>query len=158
MPSSQAHVSTASASRYLQQVCKHWSHKFAVEFTPEKAHIPFRGGRICNLEATPDVLTLRAEAPDVEALERLQRVVVEHIKRFAFRIANRATSPRPGLRRHGGGVRAHQFVDRWLIFATQRVRQFGLDRRDNPQPVEYERAVELDQARARSDLLNGGFA
>ena len=42
-------------------------------------------GRICNLEATPDVLTLRAEAPDVEALERLQRVAVEHIKRFAFR-------------------------------------------------------------------------
>jgi uncharacterized protein len=85
MPSSQAHVSTACASRYLQQVCKHWSHKFAVEFTPEKGHIPFSEGRICNLEATPDVLTLRAEAPDVEALERLQRVVVEHIKRFAFR-------------------------------------------------------------------------
>ena len=80
MPSSQARVSTASASRYLQQVCKHWSHKFAVEFTPEKGHIPFSDGRICNLEAT-----LRAEAPDVEALERLQRVVVEHIKRFAFR-------------------------------------------------------------------------
>ena len=33
----------------------------------------------------PSILTLRAEAPDVEALERLQRVVVEHIKRFAFR-------------------------------------------------------------------------
>jgi hypothetical protein len=85
MPSSQAQVSTASASRYLQQTCKHWSHKFAVEFTPEKGHIPFSDGRICNLEATPDVLTLRAEAPDVEALERLQRVVMEHIKRFAFR-------------------------------------------------------------------------
>ncbi len=84
MPSSQAHVSTASASRYLQQVCKHWSHKFAVEFTPEKGHIPFGDGRISNLEATPDVLTLRAEAPDVEALERLQRVM-EHIKRFSFR-------------------------------------------------------------------------
>jgi Uncharacterized protein conserved in bacteria (DUF2218) len=42
-------------------------------------------GRMCNPEATPDVFTLRAETPDVEALERLQRVVVEHIKRFAFR-------------------------------------------------------------------------
>ena len=85
MPSSQARVSTDSASRYLQQVCKHWSHKFAVEFTPEKGHIPFSDGRTCNLEATPGILTLRAEAPDMEALERLQRVVVEHIKRFAFR-------------------------------------------------------------------------
>jgi hypothetical protein len=56
-----------------------------VEFTSEKGHIPFSDGRICNLEATIDVITLRAEAPDAEALERLQRVVVEHIKRFAFR-------------------------------------------------------------------------
>jgi hypothetical protein len=85
MPVSQAHVSTASASRYLQQVCKHWTHKFAVEFTPEKGHIPFTDGRVCDLEATPETLTMRAEAPDVEALERLQRVVVEHVKRFAFR-------------------------------------------------------------------------
>ena len=85
MPSSQARVPTASTSRYLQQVCKHWGHKFAVEFTSEKGHIPFSDGRICNLEATPTLLTLWAEAPDAEALERLQRVVVEHIKRFAFR-------------------------------------------------------------------------
>ena len=85
MPSSQARVPTASASRYLQQVCKHWGHKFAVEFTSEEGHIPFSDGRICNLEATPDVLSLRAEAPDAEALEQLQRVVVEHVKRFAFR-------------------------------------------------------------------------
>lgn len=85
MPSSQARLPTASASRYLQQVCKHWSRKFAVEFTSEKGHIPFSDGRICSLEATPDVLTLRAEAPDAEALERLQRVVVEHVKRFASR-------------------------------------------------------------------------
>jgi hypothetical protein len=85
MPVSQAHVSTALASRYLQQVCKHWSHKFAVEFTPEKGHIPFTDGRVCDLEATPEALTMRAEAPDVEALERLQRVVVDHVKRFAFR-------------------------------------------------------------------------
>jgi uncharacterized protein len=85
MPTSQAQLSTASASRYLQQVCKHWSHKFAVEFTPEKGRIPFSDGRVCDLEATPEVLKMHAEAPDAEALERLQRVLVEHIKRFAFR-------------------------------------------------------------------------
>ena len=56
-----------------------------VRSTPERGHIPFSDGRICNLEATPDILTLQAEAPDLEALERLQRVVMEHIKRFAFR-------------------------------------------------------------------------
>jgi hypothetical protein len=85
MPTSQARISTALASRYLQQVCKHWSHKFVVEFTPDKGHIPFADGRVCDLDATPETLTLRAEAPDAEALERLQRVVEEHVKRFAFR-------------------------------------------------------------------------
>jgi hypothetical protein len=82
MPSSQARVPTASASRYLQQVCKHWSHKFAVEFTSEKGYIPFTDGQF---GGDPRCTDLRAEAPDAETLERLQRVVVEHIKRFAFR-------------------------------------------------------------------------
>jgi uncharacterized protein len=85
MPTSQARIPTAAASRYLQQVCKHWSHKFAVEFTPERGHIPFADGRVCDLDATADALTLRAQAADAESLERLQRVVVEHVKRFAFR-------------------------------------------------------------------------
>ena len=36
-----AHVPTASGSRYLQQLCKHWSHNLAVEFTPEHGTIVF---------------------------------------------------------------------------------------------------------------------
>jgi hypothetical protein len=56
-----------------------------VEFTPENGHIPFTDGRVCDLEATNDALTMRAQAPDADALERLQRVVVDHLKRFAFR-------------------------------------------------------------------------
>ena len=51
----------------------------------QKGHIPFADGRVCDLEATDDTLTMRAQAPDAEALERLQRVVVGHVKRFAFR-------------------------------------------------------------------------
>ncbi len=85
MPVSEARIATASASRYLQQLCKHWSHKFAVEFTPEKGHIPFADGRACDLVATADTLTLRAEAADDEALSRTERVVIDHLKRFAFR-------------------------------------------------------------------------
>ena len=29
-----ARVPTDKGSRYLQQLCKHWSHNLAVEFTP----------------------------------------------------------------------------------------------------------------------------
>jgi hypothetical protein len=85
MPASHAAIPTASASRYLQQLCKHWSHKFAVEFTPEHGTIPFDETRVCTLDASADSLALRIEAADDAAVERMQGVVIEHLKRFAFR-------------------------------------------------------------------------
>jgi len=85
MPASHATITTASASRYLQQLCKHWSHKFAVEFTPERGTIPFDPSRVCRLQASPERLALSIEAADDATLERTQGVVIEHLKRFAFR-------------------------------------------------------------------------
>ena len=85
MPASNATIPTASASRYLQQLCKHWSHKFAVEFTPEHGTIPFDETRVCTLDASADRLALRIEAADDATVERMQGVVIEHLKRFAFR-------------------------------------------------------------------------
>jgi hypothetical protein len=85
MPASHATVPTTSASRYLQQLCKHWSHKFAVEFTPEQGMIPFDATRVCRLEASSEKLSLRIEAADDATLERTQGVVIDHLKRFAFR-------------------------------------------------------------------------
>ena len=85
MPASHATVPTAAASRYLQQLCKHWSHKFAVEFTPEHGIIPFDATRRCTLDASETALALRIEAADDATLERMQGVVIDHLKRFAFR-------------------------------------------------------------------------
>ena len=85
MPASNARVATANASRYLQQVCKHWSHKFAVEFTPERGRVPFSDDRVCVFDAEPQALIIHLEAPDEASLTRLQGVVVDHVKRFAFR-------------------------------------------------------------------------
>ena len=82
---SEAHVPTASASRYLQQICKHWSHKFPVEFTPESGSVPFSTDRCCNFSASMGTLTMRVQAADEDTLQRTQNVVVEHLKRFAFR-------------------------------------------------------------------------
>lgn len=82
---SEARVPTAAASRYLQQLCKHWSHKFAVEYTPETGSIPFAADRRCLLAATPDHLVMRVETEDDAALARMQGVVVDHLKRYAFR-------------------------------------------------------------------------
>jgi hypothetical protein len=85
MPASHAAIATTSASRYLQQLCKHWSHKFSVEFTPEHGLIPFDETRRCVLDASADRLALRVEAADDATLERMQGVVIDHLKRFAFR-------------------------------------------------------------------------
>jgi hypothetical protein len=85
MPVSEARIATDSASKYLQQLCKHWSHKFDVEFTPEKGRVPFSDDRRCDFLATPDALALRIEAADEESLSRTERVVIDHLKRFAFR-------------------------------------------------------------------------
>ena len=85
MPVSQATIPTASASRYLQQLCNHWKHKFALENTEVAGHIPFGDGRTCTLAATAEGLSLRVAAPDAEALAHLEGVVVDHLKRFAFR-------------------------------------------------------------------------
>lgn len=95
MPQSHASFKTEYGSRYLQQLCKHWSHKFPVEFTPEKGEIDLGEGRICRLEATPANLAMIAQAPDQDALARLEDVIIKHIARFAFReeIGNVSWSP-----------------------------------------------------------------
>ncbi|MGU3577200.1 DUF2218 domain-containing protein [Brucellaceae bacterium C25G] len=84
MAISTAHVLTQNASRYLQQLCKHWSHKFDVEFTPNDGRIVFTDGRIVTLKATDSALEIAAEAPS-ETQAELEEVVANHIIRFAFR-------------------------------------------------------------------------
>ncbi len=84
MSRSIAIVPTTHASRYLQQVCKHWSHKFAVTFDAHSGHIPLPLGS-ANLAAGDMALTVTCEVPDGGDLTRLQTVVAEHVNRFAFR-------------------------------------------------------------------------
>jgi hypothetical protein len=78
-----ARVPTAHASRYLQQLCKHWSHKFPVEFTPENGRIEMSAG-VLILDADPEGLGLQLTT-ESDNLERMEGVVADHLKRFAFR-------------------------------------------------------------------------
>ncbi|EEX90710.1 MULTISPECIES: DUF2218 domain-containing protein [Brucella] len=84
MPRATAIVPTAHASRYLQQLCKLWTHKFAVEFTPEHGTIDLGEGRVVILDADAEKLTATVEASQ-ENLASLEDVVASHIVRFAFR-------------------------------------------------------------------------
>ncbi len=85
MATSVSHVRTDHASRYLQQLCKHWSHRFSVEFDAAVGKVPFSAENFLDLAAEPGtlVMTLTVEKP--EDLERMQNVVTDHLKRFAFR-------------------------------------------------------------------------
>jgi hypothetical protein len=78
---------TTHASRYLQQLAKHWSHKLEVEFTPHHATIRFPSGAVATLDADAAQLRSTIEAPDPETCERMKAVVAEHLDRFAFREA-----------------------------------------------------------------------
>ena len=84
MPSYHADIVTIHGSRYLQQLCKHWSHKFTVEFDAEHGSIQLDKVR-CTLQAEPERLLVDLNGEDATGLPRLCDVVFEHIQRFAFR-------------------------------------------------------------------------
>ena len=82
---SQASVPTQHASRYLQQLSKHWSHKFDVTYDETASTIPFAEDRKAELSAGPDRLAIRITVPDEETRIRMQKVLEDHLNRFAFR-------------------------------------------------------------------------
>lgn len=79
-----ATVATDKASRYLQQLCKHFAHKLPVEFDPQQGSIAFPIGT-CRLAAEDAGLRLSCEASDAGQLAQLQDVIERHLVRFAFR-------------------------------------------------------------------------
>ena len=86
MPTSTAIVPTEHASRYLQQLCKHWSHKFDVTLDADHGTIPLPLGTAV-LDAGPQALTVSCTVAEGGDLARMQQVVADHLDRFAFREA-----------------------------------------------------------------------
>lgn len=89
-------VPTASGSRYLQQLCKHWSHNLQVAFTPEEGTITFpkngfgksySADATVTLRAREDALAVLVRASAPEQLDGVKGAVVSHLDRFAFREA-----------------------------------------------------------------------
>lgn len=94
--SSTAQVPTKSGSRYLQQLCKHWSHNLAVDFTAERGTVVFPhdargadwpGDGLVTMTAHSDTLECRIDASVVGQLEGLKGALARHLDRFAFREA-----------------------------------------------------------------------
>lgn len=81
---SRATVNTVHASRYLQQLCKHWAHKFETEYDSVKGRIALPLGE-ARLTAEPESLVIDLATEDAASLATLREVVASHIERFAFR-------------------------------------------------------------------------
>jgi uncharacterized protein len=83
MPIVSANVPTANGSKYIQQLCKHWSHRLEVDFTEQKGVVRFPDA-VVTLEAQPDDLSVTIDAQEKETVERVKGVVASHLDRFAF--------------------------------------------------------------------------
>lgn len=94
--STSAKVPTAHASKYLQQLCKHWQHNLAVEYDAGQGRVTFPkdvrgadwpGDATAHFHAEADALIVRIEASVAEQRDGLKEVVARHLDRFAFREA-----------------------------------------------------------------------
>ena len=89
-----ARVPTQSASKYLQQVCKHWEHNLPVNFDAHHGEITFandaRGAdwpadALVMLDAESDTLVCTINASAEGQRNGLKGALERHIDRFAFR-------------------------------------------------------------------------
>ena len=86
MTTSTTAIPTEHASKYLQQLCKHWSHKLEVELGERSGIVRFPEA-VATMSADDKALTVEVEADSDEVLERMKGVVSSHLDRFAFREA-----------------------------------------------------------------------
>ncbi|WP_299851433.1 DUF2218 domain-containing protein [uncultured Roseovarius sp.] len=78
------YIETPNASKYLQQLCKHFGHKIDVEYDAHRGTAAFVFGEAI-MTADEIGLTVRFELEDVRAEEPARHVIDRHLETFAFR-------------------------------------------------------------------------
>jgi hypothetical protein len=84
MKISHAEVKTEHAVSYMKQLCRHWAHKFPVEFDDQQGAIQLPKAA-CVLSASPLALNIRLDMQDDADQAHVENVVAEHLQRFGFR-------------------------------------------------------------------------
>jgi len=67
-------VPPCNAAKYLRQLCKHWSHRVAVDLKEDTGIVVFPDA-VATLTAAPAALIVVVEAETSETLDRIKRVV-----------------------------------------------------------------------------------
>ncbi len=86
MLTDQGRFETPNAAKYLQQLCKHFAHKVAVEHDGTRGTVALGMGP-ATLQATGNTLTAEVTAPDAADLAEARDIIDRHLARFAFREA-----------------------------------------------------------------------
>ena len=84
MLESAAYLETASGSKYLVQLCKHFAHKIAVSYSESHGECQFACGAAV-LDADAEGLRMAVTSADEEGLAHTQAIIESHLVRFAFR-------------------------------------------------------------------------
>lgn len=75
---------TENASKYLQQLCKHFGHKVDVDYDQTAGRVAFPFGT-AHISATPQDLRVSCEIADEAVIEQFHHVIDSHLAKFAFR-------------------------------------------------------------------------
>jgi uncharacterized protein len=80
-------ASTALGDKYIRQLVKHWSHKFATSYSDGVGVVPFGENATAEFSSDEAGLNIKLSTAGTEEAMRLQGVIERHIDRFAFREA-----------------------------------------------------------------------
>lgn len=75
-------IVTENARRCLTRLCRHWSHRFAVQFDETQGEI-FFDPAYCRLKVLDGELEVQLDTPVQAELDELEEVVAEHLQRMA---------------------------------------------------------------------------
>lgn len=84
MHTSTGRFQTPNASKFLQQLCKHFAHKVEVSHTEDAGEAALPSGP-ATLRAEPDALEVTVTGADADGLAAAKEVIDSHLVRFAFR-------------------------------------------------------------------------
>lgn len=84
MPTLTGNYATAHASKYLQQLCKHFGHKVDVSYDIQAGTAALPVGPT-QLIATDDALSVVIALNDAGDADRAKFILDSHLEKFAFR-------------------------------------------------------------------------
>lgn len=81
------HAPCDKGGRYIQQLIKHWSHKFDTSYSEGRGEVHFSDSNHAGFDAREGGIDITLTTADPEENMRMRNVIEQHLDRFAFREA-----------------------------------------------------------------------